>query len=279
MATYEATTGVTPTPSPTLTPTPTATPTPDLTATAIAACVFDMEVVTDRAVWPSVLIPGQQFVKRWTVKNTGTCTWLESVQLVFSSGDELDVVREAELTALSPGETAEVRVTLRAPTAYRRYTSVWRLQDGAGNPIGEELAVSCRVGATPTPRPTATPTVTHTPVVTITVPPTPSTVEPLRVDSVGIVHGSFRKLESGQWEVDVYVVARGGDGRYRFYRDVISAGTEFFAPDPDEPWVGVYYDTQWVVCEDMWISFWIRSAGKETHWDGIVPYPYPGECK
>jgi len=279
MATYEATTGVTPTPSPTLTPTPTATPTPDLTTTAIAACVFDMEVVTDRAVWPSVLIPGQQFVKRWTVKNTGTCTWLEGVQLVFSSGDELDVVREAELTSLSPGETAEVKITLRAPAAYRGYASVWRLQDGAGNLIGEELAVTCRVGATPTPRPTATPTVTPTPVVTITVPPTPSTVEPLRIDSVGIVHGSFRKLESGQWEVDVYVVARGGDGRYRFYRDVISAGTEFFAPDPDEPWVGVYYDAQWVVCENMWISFWVRSAGKETHWDGIVPYPYPGECK
>ena len=272
MTTYEATTGVTLTPSPTSTATPTSTPTPDLTATAIASCVFDMEVVSDRAVWPSVLTPGQLFVKRWGVKNTGTCTWPEDLELVFVSGDRLGVVKGPEIKPLSPEGTAELEITLRAPTVYSRYTSVWQLQDGTGNPIGEELEVTCRVGLMPTPRPTATPTPTATPVYT----PTP--MDPLRIDSVGTVPGSFRELESGEWEVDIYVVAQGGDGQYRFYRDVVSSGTEFFAPNPDELWVGVCHDARWKICKNMWISFWVRSAGMEAHWDGIIPYPDMEDC-
>ena len=274
MATYEATTGVTPTPSPTLTP----TPTPDLTATAIAACVFDMEIVNDQAVWPGVLAPGLQFVKRWSVKNTGTCTWPEGVELVFVSGDELEVVKGPEIEPLSPGGTAEVKITLRAPAAYDWYTSVWRLQDGMGNSIGEELEVTCRVDSTSTPRPTATPTTTPTPIAIPTSLYTPSPVESLRIDSVGSVPGSFRKLADGEWEVDIYVVARGGDGQYRFYRDMISLGTEFFSPNPDEPWVGVCHSARWEACKSMWISFWVQSAGAQAHWDGLIPYPYPDDC-
>jgi len=258
------------TPTPSVVGTPTSTPTPDLTATAIASCVFDMEVVSDRAVWPSILAPGQQFVKRWTIENTGTCTWPEDVELVFVSGDELEVVKGPEVEPLSPDETVEVKITLRAPAVYGRCTSVWQLQDGTGNSIGEELEITGRVGSTSTPRPTATLTATPTPLYT----PTPT--EPLRIDSVGVVPGTFRKLESGDWEVDIYVVARGGDGRYRFYRDVVSSGTEFFSPDPDEPWVGVYHDARWKICKSMWISFWVRSAGMEAHWDGS--FPYPDEC-
>jgi hypothetical protein len=276
MATYEATTGVTPTPSPTPTPTSSSTPTPDLTATAIAACVFDMDVVIDRAVWPSVLSPGRQFVKRWTIKNTGTCTWPEDVQLVFVSGDELEVIREPEVEPLSPQRAAEVKITLLAPAAYKRYASVWQLQDGKGNPIGEELQITCRVGSTPTPRPTVTATATVTPTATALYTATPA--EPVRIDSVGVVPESFHSLQSGEWEVDLYVVARGGNGQYRFYRDVISPGTEFFPSDADEPWVGVYGGARWTVCKNMWISFWVESVGDVAHWDGIIAYPNMEDC-
>ena len=267
LATYEATINASPTP----TPTPTSTPTPDLTATALTACVFDMEVVSDQAVWPSILMPGQRFTKRWEIQNTGTCTWPDDVRLTFTSGFELDVVTEPEIEPLPPDETAEVVITLRAPTDYDRYTSVWELQYGEESSIGEELEITCRVGPTPTPRPTATPTATPTPELS----PTP--MEPLRIDSTGIVPGTYRQSGDGNWEADIYVVARGGDGNYRFYRDVISPDTEFFAPNPDEPWVGVYHGARWQVCKSMWISFWVTSAGMEAHWD--IPIPYPGTCQ
>jgi hypothetical protein len=175
LATYVATTGVTPTPSPTPTDTPTPTSTPDLTATALAACVFDLEVVNDPPVSPAILVPGQQFTKRWTVQNTGTCAWPEGAQLILASGAKPEIVNEAQIELLAPGEAAEVRFTLRAPATYDTYTSAWQLQDSAGNAIGEELRITYKVGPTPTPRPTETPTASPTPAFT----PTP--VEPLRM--------------------------------------------------------------------------------------------------
>jgi serine/threonine protein kinase len=147
-ATYEATVHFTPSPSPTHTPT--STPTPDLTATAIAACVFDLEIVRDSPVWPSVLMPGQRFVKRWQVKNIGTCAWPEGAELVLVSGDELEVVEEAVIELLALEESTEIQITLRAPTRYGWYTSVWQFQDSDGNSIGEELEIACYVGSTPT---------------------------------------------------------------------------------------------------------------------------------
>jgi hypothetical protein len=158
-ATMSAPTG-TPLP-PTITPTPSRTP--DLTATAFASCVFDLEVIQDHPVWPFVLMPGQRFVKRWEIVNTGTCAWPQDVELAFVSGDELEIVELPEIASLSPDETMEIEVVLRAPTSYETYASVWRLRDGRGNPIGEGLEIACRVGATLTPQPTATMTATLTP--------------------------------------------------------------------------------------------------------------------
>lgn len=226
MATYEATTGVTPTPSPTLTrvpdDTPEPTPTFDLTATALASCVFDMEVIGDPRVWPSVLTPGSRFVKRWVVENTGTCPWPEDVQLVMVGGDELSVVRQAQVEALLPNETAEIQITLRAPVVYDRYTSVWRLQDGEGNPIGEELEVVCSVGPTPTQQPTMTPTV----VVTSTPRLTPTPSEPLWMSVPGLVwcDGS-RTRGRVEW-------GRGGGpgDEYRYFFGTISPESELAGP-------------------------------------------------
>jgi hypothetical protein len=220
MATYEATTGVTPTPS------PTSSPTPDLTMTAIAACVFDMEVVSDQTIWPSALTPGQQFIKRWVIKNTGTCSWLEGVQLVFVSGDELGVVRRPEVEPLSPGETTEARITLQAPAVHGRHTSVWQLQDGAGNPIGEELEVNCRVVSKSIPRPTATPTATPTPEFTPTpeLPPTPTAPLWMSVPGLAWCDGA-RARGRIEW-------GRGGgpSDEYRYFFGSVSTESELPGP-------------------------------------------------
>ena len=173
MTTYEATTGVTPTPSPTPTssptstptptPTPTPTSTPDLTATALAACQFAVEAISDPGVWPRVLMPGQQFVKQWTLENTGTCAWPTGTHLAFASGDALDVVAMPEIEPLEPGETIEIQITLQAPGDYATYASVWQLESDGGIPIEGELTITYRVGPTPTPPPTDTPTASPTP--------------------------------------------------------------------------------------------------------------------
>ncbi|MBU0702591.1 MAG: protein kinase [Chloroflexi bacterium] len=254
---------ITPSPTatrrPTSTPAPTSTPIPDLTATAIAACVFDFEIVTDSPVWPSVLMPGQQFVKQWEIKNSGTCAWPEGVELAFESGDELDVVEAPMVEPLAPEGSTEIEIALRAPTNFNNYTSVWQLQDGAGNPIGEGLEIACRVGATPTPRATSTPLPTPTPEFTI---------GPLGFSMPSIVE--WDKNVEGQWWGWAAFDVWGGDGNYRYYMNGIREDLEFFEPrffiegQKCKPWVG----TVIVVSGD----------GREERREFMLPYPEQDRC-
>ena len=140
--------------------------------------------------------------------------------MVWVSGDELSVVQEARVEALSPSETAEVRLTLRAPVAYDRYLSVWQLQDGEGNSIGEELEVACSVGPTPTQRPTVTLTSTPTPALTST------PAEPLWMSVPGLAWcDGARTRGRVEW-------GRGGgpSDEYRYFFGTISPESELSGP-------------------------------------------------
>jgi len=258
MATYVATTGVTPTPS----PNPTSTLPPDLTATTLAACQFDMEVTRDLAVWPGVLMPGQQFVKRCTIKNTGTCAWPDDARLGFVSGDELDILTKPDIDPLGPGETAEIKIRLQAPAAYAQYTSVWQLQDGAGRPIGENLEIKCRVGSTPTPRPTGTPTTTPTPEFT----PTPT--EPFHFSIPFVV--DWHDTPEGKWQADVGLTAWGGAGNYRYYLNYVSEESEFFNGT---------FEIEAENCRAWWGTVIITSGDEERRWEGRIAYPEPERCE
>jgi serine/threonine protein kinase len=166
VSTLEARLNATLTPTPTETPTPMPSHTPDVNATSTAECTFDVEIVGDPPVLPAVLMPGQIFSKRWTLRNAGTCPWPADVRLAFASGDELEVVEIVErpsLGLLAPDAEAQVTVSLRAPATYDTYTSNWQLEHGSGSPIGYSLAITYEVNRTPTPSPTPTPEVSPTP--------------------------------------------------------------------------------------------------------------------
>jgi serine/threonine protein kinase len=238
--TLEATLNATLTPS----PTPTPTPTPNLDATATASCVFNMEIVSDPQVWPPILAPGQQFVKSWTVKNTGTCAWPALTQLELVSGDELEVVAKSEVKSLAPGAATEIRVTLKAPTGYATYTSVWQLQYGDGKPIGGALEVTYTVGPTPTPTATPTPKLTSTP------------TEPLWMSIPSLAWCDPENTSKGRVEW-----GRGGgpSDEYRYFRGLIAPENELSGPYYEFtggfPHIGKYYTTS-----------------------GPLTFPVPGDC-
>lgn len=161
LAALQATVG-----APTATTIPTATPTPDLTATALVACAFDIEVVVDRAV--GSLLPGQAFVKRWVVRNGGTCRWLPDFQLRFAGGELMGGPEMRAVEELEVGEEWEVIFNLVAPAGYGTYTASWQLEDERGNPIGSPIQVVVDIVPSPTrvpptPTPVPTPVVTPTP--------------------------------------------------------------------------------------------------------------------
>ena len=179
---------LTPSPTVTFTPTVTATPLPPTaTVHATAATMTATRPSTggginsgDNAAYVTdVTIPdgtvvaaGTQFVKTWTVKNTGTTTWTKDYQLIYLDGvmgtNNLQAVKLSK--AVAPGETIDISVDFTAPQTNGSYISYWKMYNASGYVFGDALNVQFSVG-TPSPTTagaTATATVTETPTLTAT---------------------------------------------------------------------------------------------------------------
>lgn len=127
------------------TATPTATIIPSATPTEIpcdrATFISDVTVPDG-----SDYAPGDSFVKTWRLKNTGSCTWTSSYDLVFHSGDAMNAPAAVQLTGgtVAPGGTVDVSVQLTAPNSEGTYKGFFRIRNGSGVifGIGENADVS-----------------------------------------------------------------------------------------------------------------------------------------
>ena len=101
----------------------------------------------------TILAPGASFMKRWSVKNTGSCTWNSSYKFVFMDGDVLGGAFVYNFPGFAaPKDTVEIPVQLYAPTATGAYKGYWKIQapDGTIFGVGPEdqsLWVSIVVGS------------------------------------------------------------------------------------------------------------------------------------
>jgi hypothetical protein len=98
----------------------------------------------------TVLRPGEDFVKIWAVRNTGTCTWDDGYALVYIGGSTPNLdPRNLEFTTgsdfISPGETADLDVRLTAPCAQGSYEGHWRMRSDSGFYFGTTLSVYVKV--------------------------------------------------------------------------------------------------------------------------------------
>jgi next-to-BRCA1 protein 1 len=105
--------------------------------------------------------PSQQFVKKWEVKNTGTCAWAPTFKVAFGYGNPMGGQSTAIGKTVASGESTIIEVTLTAPNTAGDASGVWRLQDDKGAFFGTNLTVVIKVvgqakTATPTEEPTAT---------------------------------------------------------------------------------------------------------------------------
>jgi hypothetical protein len=81
--------------------------------------------------------PGKTFVKKWRLKNIGTCTWTQDYQLIFNCGAAMVGPTSVSLPAVvPPGSTVDAAVTLTAPAAPGNYTGNWKLANAAGAVFG-----------------------------------------------------------------------------------------------------------------------------------------------
>ncbi len=126
------------TPFPTSTPFPSSTPASTFTPTATPlpcnAASFRGDVTVPDG---TVFEPGTAFTKTWKLQNVGSCTWTTNYALVFVSGNSLAAPASVKLTSsVTPGQTANLSVSMVAPGTSGKYTSNWMLQNANGARFG-----------------------------------------------------------------------------------------------------------------------------------------------
>jgi hypothetical protein len=114
----------------TLTPTVTPSPTAQ-NCTNVAQ--FISETIPDL----TLINPGTAFIKTWTLKNVGTCTWGAGYALVFESGDQMGGPASVPLTAsVPPNALYTFSVNLTAPSTSGQFQGNWRIQNPQGVRFG-----------------------------------------------------------------------------------------------------------------------------------------------
>jgi hypothetical protein len=84
----------------------------------------------------TILAPGEVFVKKWTLKNTGFCMWKASDMLTFFQGDSMSGQNTEIGRAIGSGDETNIEVTLTAPAAEGTYTGYWIMADEFGYSFG-----------------------------------------------------------------------------------------------------------------------------------------------
>ena len=101
--------------------------------TTVALCdslsfVADVNVPDD-----TNMSPGQDFIKTWKVKNTGSCPWGEGYELVYAEyQDEMSGQAQPLTQVVQPGQAVEISVQFTAPDGIGEYLSAWQMSNPAG---------------------------------------------------------------------------------------------------------------------------------------------------
>ena len=96
--------------------------------------------------------PGEEFVKTWRIRNTGTTTWTTDYKLVFSGGDSMNAPQYIGLNDMvPPGSTVDISVPMTAPERGGAKKGYWRMQNAAGVRFGDVIWVTVFVPYTASP--------------------------------------------------------------------------------------------------------------------------------
>ena len=81
--------------------------------------------------------PGEQFEKKWTIQNVGSCTWDTSYSLVFVGGETMNANSPIQFNhTVVPNETIELKIQFSAPQEEGYYEGFWKLQNNLGEHFG-----------------------------------------------------------------------------------------------------------------------------------------------
>jgi len=102
-----------------------------------------LEFVTDVNIPDGTnMAPGQDFLKTWRVKNTGSCTWGADYKLVYAGYADRMAGQWQPLTqVVQPGQEIELSVQFKAPDKVGEYLSAWQMANPRGVTMPEAIYV------------------------------------------------------------------------------------------------------------------------------------------
>jgi len=89
---------------------------------------------------------GEEFVKTWELRNSGTCDWPEETVLAFVSGSQMGGPDSVPVGEVTSGESVEISIDLVAPEDAGGYSGVWALKVGGTEISGSEVSVLIQAG-------------------------------------------------------------------------------------------------------------------------------------
>lgn len=87
----------------------------------------------------TVVSSGQSIQKVWRVRNTGDTQWSSGYSLVFFANEQMSGPDQLSLPVANPGATADIPLTLVAPSSPGQHRSTWKPRDPQGNLFEHEL--------------------------------------------------------------------------------------------------------------------------------------------
>lgn len=114
----------------------------DVSGTVISLC-DSLEFVADVTVPDGTnMSPGQDFLKTWRVKNTGSCPWGDGYELIYAGyANRMDGQAQALTQVVQPGQEVELSVQFQAPDEIGEYLSAWQMANPRGITMPEAIYV------------------------------------------------------------------------------------------------------------------------------------------
>ena len=96
------------------------------------AFVEDLNIPDD-----TIFGPGEEFTKRWRLRNNGTCPWGSDYAVLFVGGEQMAAEERIPLTqAVAVSETLDVAIPMIAPLEPGTYRGNWQIAGPDGEPFG-----------------------------------------------------------------------------------------------------------------------------------------------
>jgi hypothetical protein len=103
-------------------------------------------------------VPGESFTKVWRVRSSGCVPWETGTRWVFVCGEGTGAPDGVAVPDTPPGGTADIAVSMQAPTTPGTYKGYWQMETPGGRCFGDRVYVMIVVPQ-PTPTPDVRPTV------------------------------------------------------------------------------------------------------------------------